>query len=170
MTQSLNGGWTLTCLPEPAGKNPPFGVMPEMDPDLPTYLTVVPGEVQLTLQADGTLPDPFYADHYYRYMDYENCGWMYEKTFLCEAFPQGSRVRLTFGGVDTVADVLGRGLVTEVGSVEHRMGREVGVPLDIGQQSSRLRRLEGQRTIAAHHIEHAGASGLEPPRPAADGG
>ena len=122
MTQSLNGGWTLTCLPEPAGNNPPFGMMPEMGPDLPTYLTVVPGEAQLTLQADGAPPDPFYADHYYRYMAYEGCGWMYEKTFLCETFPQGSRVRLTFGGIDTVADVFLNGVFlghTENMLVEH---------------------------------------------------
>ncbi len=122
MTQSLNGGWTLTCLPEPAGKNPPFGVMPEMGPDLPTYLTDVPGEAQLTLLADGALPDPFYADNYYRYTDFENCGWMYQKTFRCETFPQGSRVRLTFGGVDTVADVFLNGVFlghTENMLVEH---------------------------------------------------
>ena len=124
MRKSLNGVWELYCLKETGGKNPPFGVMPGLSNSFLTLSANVPGEVQLDLEQNGVEPDPFYSDNYYSYIKYENCGWVYRKTFDFSAADSadGSELVLRFDGIDAVADVFLNGVLlghTENMLVEH---------------------------------------------------
>ena len=95
MTISLNGQWTLTCLP------------PEGDARLQPFTipATVPGNVELDLYNAGREPEPFFGENEYRYFKYEVCAWRFEKSLAIPEIPSGEKVRLIFEGLNCVADV-----------------------------------------------------------------
>ena len=103
----LTGEWSLYLLPERGGKNPPRGVLPELDGKR-RIPAAVPGEVQLDLFRARLEADPFFSDNYYSYIKYETYGWYYEREFCIDVLPDG-RLVLVFEGLDTVADVFVNG-------------------------------------------------------------
>ena len=63
MTISLNGEWTLTCIPpKNADLFPPF-----------TVPAAVPGNIELDLFRAGREPEPFFGENEYLYHKYEVC-------------------------------------------------------------------------------------------------
>jgi len=101
--QNLNGCWDLYFHPEKGGKSASFS------PNMLTYFTKipaqVPGNVQLDLCQSGIEPDPFFGDNLHKYAPYEYYQWIYSRSFTVNAIPDDQRLILSFGGIDTIADV-----------------------------------------------------------------
>lgn len=122
MNLSLNGAWRLYGVEEKHGKNPPFGVLPDVSGAAYAVEAAVPGNCQLDLYRAGLLPDPFFGDNYYQYIGLEHFGWVYERTFDFPGAEEGEAVFLRFDGIDTVADIFLNGACighTEDMLVEH---------------------------------------------------
>ena len=102
-TQSLNGSWKLYYAPEKGGMADTYSEA--LIKDWAFLQAEVPGCVQLELYKAGIEPEPFYADNIVKYIKYENYQWVYEKTFTVDKDIKGEKYILSFGGIDTVADV-----------------------------------------------------------------
>ncbi len=102
-TQSINGEWKLYLAPEKGGVAEDFSE--ELIKNWQFLEAEVPGCVQLELQKAGIEPEPFYADNVIKYAKYENYQWVYEKTFFVDEDLKGEEYILSFGGIDTIADV-----------------------------------------------------------------
>ena len=95
MTISLNGEWTLTCIPPKNDERlKPFSISAE-----------VPGNVELDLVRAGIEPEPFFGENEYRYHKYEVCAWRFEKSIPVPDGFSEDRTRLIFDGLNCVADV-----------------------------------------------------------------
>jgi len=105
MKLSLNGTWQLYCIEEKSGTNPRYGWPPDTEHCLYALEGQVPGNAQLDMYRAGITPDPFWADNYYRYIEYEHLSFAYCRTFTVDEIPAGEEMILRFDGIDTVADV-----------------------------------------------------------------
>lgn len=95
MTISLNGEWTLTCIPpKNADLFPPF-----------TVPAAVPGNIELDLFRAGREPEPFFGENEYLYHKYEVCAWRFEKSVPIPADFADTGARLVFDGLNCIADV-----------------------------------------------------------------
>ena len=136
MNLSLNGSWWLFGLEEKRGKNPPFGVLPEIDGAAYAVEAAVPGNCQLDLFRAGLLPEPFFGDNYYQYIRLEHFGWVYMRSFVFDGAGEDETVFLRFDGVDTVADIFLNGVCighTEDMLVEHEF--DVTGQINVGENS-----------------------------------
>ena len=102
-TQSLNGNWTLYYAPETSGCQDSYDAV--MEKEFSHITAEVPGCVQLDLHRAGIELEPFYADNIHLYAKYEYYQWIYEKEFTVDRELKGERYLLSFGGIDTIADV-----------------------------------------------------------------
>ncbi|MGI6671502.1 MAG: glycoside hydrolase family 2 protein [Christensenellales bacterium] len=98
---SLNGAWELYYRLEDGPLPDDLSAFRQGAQRIPAQ---VPGNVELDLVHAGVEPDPFYADHLYKFRKYEFYSWQFERTF---AMPQRGDARwaLTFEGLNTFARV-----------------------------------------------------------------
>ena len=99
----LNGIWTLYYAPEKGGQAQVFS--PDMLASCEQITAQVPGNVQLDLARCGITPDPFYGDNLHAYAPYEYYQWIYQRSFRAAPIAAGERLILSFGGIDTIADI-----------------------------------------------------------------
>ena len=104
---SLNGAWELYYHLEDGPLPDDLSAFRQGAQRIPAQ---VPGNVELDLVRAGVEPDPFYADHLYKFRKYEFYSWQFERTF---AMPQCSDARwaLTFEGLNTFARVYINGIL-----------------------------------------------------------
>ena len=99
---SLDGEWRLDYFPQPddgAVRSLPLAVPFE------TVKAKVPGNCELDLVNAGILPPPEIGLNVLKLRPYEGYQWLYAKTFEKPAVAPGQRVLLSFGGIDTLADI-----------------------------------------------------------------
>jgi beta-mannosidase len=100
---SLNGKWTLSFWEQPG--------TPVRTPDgmkgiaVKTIPAQVPGNVELDLLAAGFIRDPMIGNHVWELRPYEGYQWCYSRTFPTPSLAEGQKLRLTFKGIDCLADV-----------------------------------------------------------------
>jgi beta-mannosidase len=152
----LCGHWRLYHFPE--------GAQPVTHPDdiqahrLPSIPAQVPGNVELDLQRQGALDDPFYANNIRRLRPLEAHEWWYTRTFDLPHAAGSQRWDLVFAGLDTLATVWVNGV--EAGRsanmlVEQRF--DVTSALRFGQSNSIAVRL-GSATVEARRFHYEGVA------------
>ena len=116
-TLSLNGEWRLDYWNQPYPH--PVRALPLPDGlDVKTVMAQVPGNCELDLVNAGLLPPPEIGLNVLKLRPYEGCQWLYTKTFVAPVVPtDGSRAILTFGGIDTLADIFFNG--EKIGETEN---------------------------------------------------
>uniref|UniRef100_UPI0040747516 Glycoside hydrolase family 2 n=1 Tax=metagenome TaxID=256318 RepID=UPI0040747516 len=115
--QSLNGRWTLKFFPQPAvpvmtieGAEAANGIVVD---------AVVPGNVEIDMEAAGLVEDPMVGNNIYKLRPYEGYQWYYSRTFAAPVVTEGQRLVLHFGGIDTFAEVYVNGI--KVGSADNML-------------------------------------------------
>ncbi|MBR5034160.1 MAG: glycoside hydrolase family 2, partial [Bacteroidales bacterium] len=100
---SLNGKWSLKFFPQP----PAAVLTPEeaAAAEGTTIEAVVPGNVEIDLQAAGLIVDPMIGNNIYTLRKWEGYQWCFIKTFTSPELKEGQRVTLCFAGLDTFAEI-----------------------------------------------------------------
>lgn len=100
---SLDGEWTLKYFPQP---EPALTTPDEVSvKDAPSVNAKVPGNVELDLMASGLVPDPSVGRNIYLLRQFEGYQWCYSREFPAPSLEEGQRAVLSFGGIDTFADI-----------------------------------------------------------------
>ena len=114
---SLDGAWSLKFFPQG-----PEAVTTPAQADAAEGVTIpatVPGNVEIDLQAAGLIADPMVGRNIYLLRKWEGYQWCYRKTFTAPSVKPGQRSILSFGGVDTFAEIWLNG--QKVGSVDNML-------------------------------------------------
>jgi len=99
----LNGKWDLSYWEQPdRAITDPADIK---GVDVKTISATVPGNVELDLQNAGVLKDLTIGNNVYDLRPYEFYQWCYTKTFATPKLEKGQSLRLTFNGIDCLADV-----------------------------------------------------------------
>jgi len=111
----LCGAWRLYHFPEhfPGGSEPvvhPDDIQARGLPSIPAH---VPGNVELDLQRNGTIADPFFAANIRELRPLEGHQWWYCRDFDLPSAPVCRQWDLVFAGLDTLATIWVNGV--EVG-------------------------------------------------------
>ena len=112
---SLDGAWSLKFFPQG-----PEAVTTPAQADAAEGVTIpatVPGNVEIDLQAAGLIADPMVGRNIYLLRKWEGYQWCYRKTFTAPSVKPGQRSILSFGGVDTFAEIWLNGQKVGSGSV-----------------------------------------------------
>lgn len=100
---SLNGKWELSFFPQPkrAVTNPKelTGIKTQQ------IAASVPGNVELDMLNAGLIADPMIGNNVYTLRKYEGYQWCYTKKFVSPKVGKDELVRLTFGGIDCLAEI-----------------------------------------------------------------
>ena len=103
-TVSLDGKWELKFWPQPVAG--PIGDPADIkNVSTSTVSATVPGNVELDLQAAGSLKDLRIGNNVYAARAYEGYQWCYTRTFATPKLDKDQTLQLTFNGIDCLARV-----------------------------------------------------------------
>lgn len=100
---SLNGKWELAFFPQP--KRPVTSPTELAGIKVQQIAATVPGNVELDMLKAGLIADPMVGSNVYALRKYEGYQWAYTRKFTSPRFAKDEQVRLSFGGIDCLAEI-----------------------------------------------------------------